>query len=107
MREVGEVTEFGGYRPGETVVIELQMGEVGEVTEFGGYRPMETGAPDAYLREVGELCEFGRQCAVQRMRIEVDRSDASRDSWEWKSYGDSTPVPYHSRGIPVEGGSSS
>ena len=69
---------------------------------------METGVSDVQLPEVGELCEFGGQCAVQRMRIEVDCCDASRDSWEWKGYGDSKPVPYHSRGVPrVEIGSSS
>ena len=67
---------------------------------------METGVPDVHLREVGELCELGRQCAVQRMRIEVDRSDASRGC-KWATDGDSIPVPYHSRGVPVEGGSSS
>ena len=59
MREVGQLSEFGWYRPGETVVREAQHSEVGQVSEFG------------------------RQAAVQWLRKgdrKGDRRDALRGS---------------------------
>ena len=85
MREVGQVTEFGRYRPSETVAMEVQLPEVGQITEFGWYRPSKIFAPEVQLPEFRQVTEFGRQPAVQsnsrvKKAVEEDRRDAQRGS---------------------------
>ena len=35
--QVGELSEFGWYRPTKAVAVEVQLQEVGELSEFGWY----------------------------------------------------------------------
>ena len=98
--EVGQVSEFGWYRPSETVAMEAQRLEVRQVSEFGWYRPTKTVVIDAQVCKFGQVCEFWWQCAVQ-WRSGRTRDEEQEDARRGSSCADSSPAPYRSRGIPV------
>ena len=100
--EVGQVSEFGRYRPSETVAMEAQRLEVRQVSEFGWYRPTKTVVIDAQVCKFGQVCEFWWQCAVQ-WRSGRTRDEEQEDARRGSSYADSSPAPYRSRRVPVEG----
>ena len=100
--EVRQVSEFGRYRPSETVAMEAQRLEVRQVSEFGWYRPTKTVVTDGQVCKFGQVCEFWWQCAVQ-WRSGRSRDEEQEDARRGSSHADSSPAPYRSCRVPVEG----